>query len=195
MTQSQSDQDFDPKHRIIGAIVIVVLAVIFIPMILSNRHSAVQRPDLQPLAPNESATEPDKVAVTKLTPLEHVAEPKQPAPEIAPEQDAPSPAPPVVKSSEVEAAAAPTKARAADKAANDGWVVQVGTFSSSANAARLEKKLRAAGQPLLVERITLEGHKAVRLRVGPFHEHAAALKAQAHIHKEVGVKGVVLAYP
>lgn len=198
MTQRESGQDFDPKHRIIGAIVIVALAVILIPMILSNRQSPTERPDAQPLAPGESAAEPDKVAVTKLAPPESVDESKQATVQVAPETDAPSPAVAAAKSSEVQAAAAPTKAPAADagaKAANAGWVVQVGTFSNAANATRLEKKLRAVGQPLLVEHITLEGHKAVRLRVGPFHEHTAALKAQARIRKEVGVKGVVLAYP
>jgi DedD protein len=73
--------------------------------------------------------------------------------------------------------------------------VQVGTFSNTANATRLEKMLRAQGQPVLSERVSLGGNNAVRLRVGPFRDRAAALKARERINKDVGVKGVVLAYP
>ena len=81
------------------------------------------------------------------------------------------------------------------RSAASGWVVQVGTFADTANAARLESKLRSQGQAVLTERIELDGRKAVRLRVGPFAERAAALRAQQRIEKDVGVKGVVLAYP
>jgi DedD protein len=81
------------------------------------------------------------------------------------------------------------------KPPSSGWVVQVGTFSNAANAARLEQKLRAQRQPVLTERVDVNGTSAVRLRVGPFRDRAAALKARERINKDVGVKGVVLAYP
>jgi len=55
--------------------------------------------------------------------------------------------------------------------------------------------LRAQGQPVLSERVSLGGNNAVRLRVGPLRDRAAALKARERINKDVGVKGVVLAYP
>ena len=74
-------------------------------------------------------------------------------------------------------------------------MVQVGTFANAANANRLEQKLRAEGQPVRAEQIKIDTGKAVRLRVGPFDDRAAALKAQERIQKDVGVKGVVLAYP
>lgn len=203
MTQRESGQDFDPKHRIVGAIVVVVLAVIFIPMILSNRESPADRPDAQAVAPGESGSEQNKVAVTKLSPpetKEELTEAAAPATPQTGKTGVTSPAPESAdpKASAATSPASPTKAPAAavdTKHPTSGWVVQVGTFSNSANAARLEQKLRARGQPLLVERISLGGNEAVRLRVGPFHDRAAALKAQQRINREVGVKGVVLAYP
>lgn len=203
MTQRESGQDFDPRHRIVGAIIVVALAVIFIPMILSNRETPADRTDASNLAPRDTAVEENKVAVTKLPLPESTNAKTDPAPAAAPASDKPAEmtAPTEVKEAKAAAtptASAPAKTAAAKidaKAPGGGWVVQVGTFSNTANAARLEKKLRAEGQPLLVERISLEGGKAVRLRVGPFRERDAALKARDRIHKEVGVKGVVLAYP
>jgi DedD protein len=200
MTQRESGQDFDPKHRIVGAIVIVVFAVILIPIILSNRQSSPERPDLQPLAPGEPVAEKDRVAVTNLSPADSGRESDdagaQPHAASAPTT---ATLPPTHQKKATASSAPPsTEARASDAAStrpDSGWVVQVGTFSKSANAARLEQKLRTGGHPLLVEHITLDGNKAVRLRVGPFRDRTAALKAQARIGKEVGVKGVVLAYP
>jgi len=69
-------------------------------------------------------------------------------------------------------------------------------FNNADNAARLEEKLKAQGHNVSADNITLDGGaKAVRLRVGPFHDRPLALKAQARIQQEVGVQGVVLAYP
>jgi DedD protein len=201
MTQRESGQDFDPKHRIVGAIIVVALAVIFIPMILSNREAPGDRADAPSAAPRDTAADGNKVAVTKLPPPESTKAATDPAPAAEPSSDKPAEVAAPTEIKEAKAAAtppAPAKTPAGKTGADasrGGWVVQVGTFSNTANAARLEKKLRAEGRPLLVERISLEGHKAVRLRVGPFPDREAALKVRDRIHKEVGVKGVVLAYP
>lgn len=202
MTQREPGQDFDPKHRIIGAVVIVVLAVIFIPMILKEREPPAPRTDTQPAAATEPAGDADKVAVTTLTP-------PAPAPAFKEAESAKAASKPQTMAHETEPSGAkPNTARtataavkpqakptAATKRPDSGWVVQVGTFSNTANATRLERKLRAKGEPLLVEHIVLDGAKAVRLRVGPFNDRDAALRVQARISKEVGVKGVVLTYP
>lgn len=195
MTQRESAQNFDPKHRIVGAIVIVVLAVIFIPMILSERQSSPERTDLQPLPASEPNAEPDKIAVTTLSPADPAGNSRETG--TSPQAESTPvtvPSPPQMKAT-APPPPKPPVANVESKHPDSGWVVQVGTFSKSANATRLEQKLRAGGHPLLVEYIALDGGKAVRLRVGPFHDRTAALKAQARISKEVGVKAVVLAYP
>ncbi|HEY8554452.1 MAG TPA: SPOR domain-containing protein [Burkholderiales bacterium] len=201
MTQRDPAQDFDPKHRIIGAVVVVALGVIFIPMILGNRGV--------PPAGTAPAGEQTRVAISQVAPPAPAAEPLPAAPPTAPATPAPAaPVPadtaPAAKTMEADKAAAPrqtkqtqvAKAQAPEtRAVASGWVVQVGTFTDTANAARLESRLRSQGQAVLTERIELDGRKAVRLRVGPFAERAAALRAQQRIEKHVGVKGVVLAYP
>lgn len=199
MTQRESGQDFDPKHRIIGAIVVVALAVIFIPMILRNHESPAERSVAQSPAPDEPAVELDKVAVTKLPPPVAATESVRPPTKTETSRVAPPPPKPPEKKATASSPPAPAKkarvSNADAKHPNSGWVVQVGTFSNVTNATRLEKKLRAEGHPVLVEHITLGGKKAVRLRVGPFRDRTAALKARARIDKEVGLQGVVLAYP
>ena len=198
MTQRDSAQDFDPKHRIVGAIIVVALAVIFIPMILSDRESSTERPDAQPIAPQSLAEEPNKVAVTKLTPPAAVEEPAKSTSATAPSTEKTQAEKPAAESAGEKAAAPkPSTAPAAAEAKppSSGWVVQVGTFSNKANATRLEKKLRAEGHPVLKETVKVGGTSAVRLRVGPYADRGAALKARERVNKDVGVKGVVLAYP
>ena len=197
MKQKDSGQDFDPKHRIIGAIVVVALAVILIPMILGEREPPPAPSVPQTLAPEAAPNEEKKVAITQVT-TSPVRGQVEKAPELppapVPKQE---PVKPVAEAKPVEAKAPAAKAQspAESPRPSSGWVVQVGTFSNSANATRLERKLRAQGQPVLAERITLAGNKAVRLRVGPFPDRVSATKTQERIQKDLGVKGVVLSYP
>src|SRR5581483_10168101 len=174
MTNRDAPHEFDPKHRIIGAIVVVALAVIFVPMILSQREAPSEAP-APANAPSGQTTEENKVAITRVPPPPPaLTDPVKPIPAVS-APPAPEPAKPTAPSS--------------------GWVVQVGTFSNTANAARLEQKLRADGQPVRAEHVQLDSGKAVRLRVGPYRDRASAVKAQERIQKDVGVKGVVLAFP
>lgn len=188
MTSRDSGQDFDPKHRIVGAVVVVVLAVIFIPMVLGERAPPAAEP---PLTAGPAAGAENKVAVTKVSrPAPAGAASPAVATDSSPSAPAKEAAPPVAPPK-----ASSAKATTAAKRPAGGWVVQVGTFSNVGNADRLERKLRAGGQPVLAERIDFEGGKAVRLRIGPFQDRAAALQARERIQKDVGVQGVVLAYP
>jgi DedD protein len=198
MTNRDAPQDFDPKHRIIGAIVVVALAVIFVPMILSQREAPSERPSTPPTdQAAQGAAAETKVAITKVPPPPAMSEPIKPvAPEPAKALSAPSAPEPAKAAPKAAAAAKPAPQSAAKPAAaSSGWVVQVGTFSDTANATRLEQKLRAEGEPVRAEPLQMASGKAVRLRVGPFRDRATAVKAQERIQKDVGVKGVVLAFP
>jgi DedD protein len=212
MTQRDSGQSFDPKHRIIGAVVIVALAVVLVPMILGEREPPLESSAESPAKPagitaSAAGQTPDadtKVAVTVVTPAVKSKTPKPDAPAVpvaaAPVAPATEPAkePPqesikTAATKPVTVAKAPAKVPAAP--VTNGWVVQVGTFSNADNATRVEEKLRALGQTVRAERVTLDNGKAVRVRVGPFADKVAALKAQDRIQKETGIKVVVLAYP
>jgi len=225
--KDRSNPEFNPKHRIVGAIILVSLAVIFLPMILDEREPPTE---VKPISDIPEPKEAESLQQTKVvvTPVEELrrdkGEPSGSKPASTPVQKAQAKpgTPTEIKAPEAvtgpakdatettakgdlepgnktsKPAASPartqptrTKAQASDK----GWVVQVGTFTNTANATRLETKLKQRGHMTSMENITLKGTKAVRLRVGPFRDKSLALKAQAQIHKDVGVSGVVLAYP
>jgi len=201
--------EFNPKHRIVGAIVIVAFAVIVLPLILRGRE-----PPPAPRGAGETASArgviaETKVVVTPVTP----DEPKvKTVPETAPKtevktavtESAPKPEPkpavpaqkPVAenKSAPVPAPEKTAKAAVKEKIAK-GWMVQVGTFSNTENAARLRDKLASHGHAVHAETVTLHGKRVMRLRVGPYRDKTEAMKAIAQIHKLTGVQGVALAYP
>jgi DedD protein len=205
---------FNPKHRIIGAIVLVALAVILVPLVLDEREPPSDLKGISEIPARQSnlaATE-TKVVVT---PVANLANPEKNGPNQTPTDStktpATSPAETTVVETQPETPAEPaeksktakpkTQAKASEaektKAAvpAKGWIVQVGVYSNADNAARVSEKLKSHGLAVTAESVKIEGGKAMRLRVGPYRERAAALKAQAQIQKEVGVQGMVLAYP
>ena len=193
--------EFNPKHRIIGAIVIVALAVIFLPMILDEREPpselkkladipsrgdvAETRVVVSPVPAPEVKTSGD--AATPATPVAEPAVKPEPKPETPVKKPEPAPA-------KVKPSTKTTVEHAAEKITK-GWVVQVGTFSNAENAAKLRDSLKGHGHAVHAESVSLNGGKAVRLRVGPFREKSEAVKALAQIQKESGTEGVVQAYP
>ncbi|MHB8535561.1 MAG: SPOR domain-containing protein [Sulfuricaulis sp.] len=201
--------EFNPKHRIVGAIVIVALVVIVVPLILNRREPPVDAsPPGEPAARGEIAGTPDtKLVVTPVLPLETQAAggntstkavtptvdsaPKPQAPAVAPVEKPPA----VKKPPAAPASAKTTKSSSVAEKITKGWIVQVGTFSNRENAIHLRNKLVSHGHGVHTETVTLAGKKATRLRVGPFREKRQAEKAQALIRKETGVRGAVQTYP
>ncbi len=187
--------EFSPKHRIVGAIVLVALVVIFVPMILSGREPPPELKGAREAPPRAEVTE-TKMVVTPV-PAEEPQPPEStetmkvvqvpvepmPVPETRPalpaekpaEAKKPEPAPPKLAAVKIE----------------DGWMVQVGTFTNLQNATRLRDKLKSLGLSVHSDSVTVSGKKAMRLRVGPYAERAKADRAQAQIRKETGVAGVV----
>lgn len=198
--------DFNPKHRIVGAIIIVALVVIFVPMILNQREPP---PDVRPGVPTARGQIAEtRVVVTPVTPEESgtvaggvtVVQNETPAAGSAPKPETPPAAPAEKPAAPKKPPAAPTngkaaKASAATEKITKGWIVQVGTFSNKENAIHLRSKLSSHGHDVHTETVMLAGKKATRLRVGPFRDKPQAEKAQAQIRKETGVQGVVQTYP
>ncbi len=189
--------EFSPKHRIVGAIVLVALVVIFVPMILSGREPPPELKGVREAPPRAEVTE-TKMVVTPVPAEEPqppestetmkvVQVPVEPKPLPMPEAKpvAPVEKPPEAKKPE------PAPAKPAAVKIEDGWMVQVGTFTNLQNATRLRDKLKTLGLSVHTDTVTVSGKKAMRLRVGPYAERAKADRAQAQIRKETGVAGVV----
>jgi DedD protein len=195
--------DFLLKQRLVGAVVLVALGVIFIPMLLEGpdqtlvpEMEALPEPiDRQLSKPLDDFPAPDAIPVE---PQESVVlgdpEP-EPAEENRPEETAP---PPAAKTDRQEAPLPPVPAPG-EKRSQPGplgsWVVQAGSFSSEQNALRLRDKLREAGFVTQVEKARVGGKSHYRVRVGPFLERADAEKSQKRLLARHSIKGRVLSYP
>ncbi len=187
--------EFDPKHRIVGAIVLVALVVIFVPMILSGREPPPELKGAREAAPRAEVTE-TKTVVTPV-PVEQPQPPE--SSEAMKVVEVPVEPKPVPESKPAAPAEKPAEAKKPDPAPakpaaakiEDGWMVQVGTFTNLQNATRLRDKLKSLGLSVHTDTVTVSGKKAMRLRVGPFADRAKADRAQAQIRKETGVAGVV----
>jgi DedD protein len=200
--------EFNPKHRIVGAIIIVALVVIFVPMILSERqppseagsgaetaaHNEIAntRVVVTPVVADQPAAAETSETTTKTVTLP--ADEPAAKPEVKPVVPAEHPAP-AKQTPSAPAKEKIAKATAAVEKITKGWVVQVGTFSNTENAIRLRDKLKSHEHTVHTETVTVAGKKAMRLRVGPFRDKEQAEYAQSRIRRETGVQGAVLAYP
>jgi cell division septation protein DedD len=209
------------KQRLIGAIVLVALAVIFVPMLLKGpdvkEPDAAQVPLSMPATPGEDyetrelplaapGTAPAG-GVLGLTPAEPEAlPPPEAATPIAGNASAPAPVAPasVAKpaAATVSADAAPSFAEAAKPAEAEApapvraagkFMVNIGSFSNTANANALVAKLRAKQLPVLADKVTLASGAAMRVRVGPYADRATAEAARLRAEEVTGAPGKVVA--
>lgn len=185
------------KNRLVGAAVLLVLAVIVLPLLFDGANQQALMSDLRMPVPPEV---PDAAALIdggRSTLAEAKNEvlrehaPVEPEPEPAvPVAVAPSPAEPVPESSPAPATsqpAAPADERLAKLA--EAWDVQVAAGSSAEGAERLRSTLVAAGYKARVRR----NATIYRVVVGPVlrREDALALRsalaADARVGKPAGL--------
>lgn len=166
------------RQRLIGAIAIAVLLVVFVPMILDSEQ---RKPGSGPMLdiPNRDKAAPLPPASAPLIPHKPLpaeppkaAQPATPAPAATPAKaPAPSPAP---VPAPVKAAAAPPSPQL------EGFAVQVGAFKDEEKLKEARERLAAAGIPHYTQRLDNAGG-LTRLRAGPFPTREAADSALAKI--------------
>ncbi|RJQ48371.1 MAG: hypothetical protein C4528_02610 [Gammaproteobacteria bacterium] len=179
------------KHRLTGAIILVILAVIFVPMLLDGESPTTITETNIPPKPDEFSS--------KVIPLDKIIQPVLPetfpsvssAPSQPPETaPAAAPTPPAAE----PAPAAPGKTQGA--ASKPGaWVVQLGSFSSEQNAMALRDQLRTKGYTAFVEKTKSGAAPLYRVNVGPELERARAEATRDALEKDMKQKGMVLHYP
>lgn len=127
-------------------------------------------------------------------PLPRAEAPPQPLPDAdtdgdetpPPKDPARAPAAPAPAAAAASAKAPPAEAKEPDKpqAPAGGWYVQVGSYSSQANARGVLQKLFGLGMPTVINTIQVGKTLWYRVRVGPYDSEAKAQKAFATIKKE-----------
>lgn len=198
------------KQRLVGAAVLVALAVIVVPIVLNFGHerewwgqrSSVPEPPPQgfvtrvlPLeqwgrqAESDLANgaavldRPAQPPVTKDAPPATASSAKTPAPKTA----APPPA-----STVPPAPSAPTPAA---PAAAGEWAIQLASFSSKKNADDLTAFLVQKGFRAFVEQGGQGGDKVYRVRIGPEKERERADALRERVERETQLRAIVLRYP
>jgi DedD protein len=208
--------DHKLKQRLTGAIVLVALAVIFVPIILEGpdddwtprSHSIPEQPQMDyrasmelELPGPEPAAEPSSGSViTEALKLQETAPAVDQSPQV--EQQPP----PAAEKAPVAVATPPKPARAAppppppkaEKAAQPplkGWFVQVGSFGQEMNASGLRERLKSAGYDARLHKVSIGKGYAYRVLVGPASTRAGAEKTAARLKSGQQLAGMVIEYP
>jgi DedD protein len=201
--------DIALKQRLVGAGVLIALAVIVLPMLLGGRPDgtiADSRKIEVPPQPEELDFETRRFPVGESAqaraqePAE--SQPARPLPvpgrqEVSPSEpdetvEAPVQETPVpTASSETPTLPQPIPEPPTDDASR--WVVQVASFGSMANANRLSSRLEALGYAVMLDSIRASTGTLHRVRVGPYPDRSAASKTVSRIQEQVGnVKPAVI---
>ena len=199
------------KQRLIGAAVLVALAVIFLPMLVQGPapDSGVSDVPLSmPDAPAGNFETRDLPLVTPGTAPDGgaVGMPAVPADgDALPTVDTASTAPaastavPLGDSGAATATATPLPSASPEMfpapTAGGDYAVHFGSFSSSAAADQLVGSLRASQLPGYREQGLVAGKPVWRVRIGPYASRADAEAARlraAHVRDDVGARVIVL---
>lgn len=218
------------KQRLVGASVLLALAVVVLPMLLGGAPDALQdsRPIDLPPKPQEltfdtrrfpvGQQEPDAPSVLAQqspapspsapaeavpgnaeTPMEATAEDSADvtaegaaegqAPELqalaetpaGPAAEVAEPAPDATLEVLPTATADVLESAVPADAVTGRYLVQVASFSSTANANRLSERLRGEGLPVLLDTIDSAAGRLHRVRIGPYDDAGAAEAALAQV--------------
>ncbi|WP_295719614.1 SPOR domain-containing protein [uncultured Halovibrio sp.] len=186
------------KQRIIGALIIVSLAVIFLPMLFDEPHQARREQTLE--VPPEPEMEPVEV--------EQPREPEMPESEEAPEiptadegeverdgardekitatRDEPEPDP------VSEAEPTPEVEQEESGALRGAWLVRLGSFSNRDNALKLRDSVRDQGMDAHSETVENDKGTFTRVFAGPFVDEQKAVSAMEQLESEFNLEAMVV---
>jgi DedD protein len=195
------------RHRLIGAVVLVLAGVIGFPLLFDTQPRPVavdipieipDRNKVKPLAPPQlpqasgkvtqapaPAPAPAAPVITESKP-EPVAAPapvakaEPPAPVEAKVESKPEPRP-EPKAAEAAKAKALQDAKSVDAASGGRYVVQVGAFAEKDKARQAQQKLERAGLRNYTNVAETKNGTRIRVRAGPFASRAEADKAAQKI--------------
>ena len=200
------------KQRMVGALVLVALAVIFLPMLFTREDEQRQIQVDAPTAPQVPVMPQVQVEPVAVPEPQPIAEEPAPPEEVAQEQVAPAPAapapaptpvvskpvapvkPPAVTPAQT-VAQAPAKLDTTQKRVDANglpvsWSVQLVSLSNRASADNLQKTLRNQGYNAYVR----SSGGMNRVFVGPLLERAEADRLRDMLGKQQNLKGFVVRF-
>ncbi len=203
------------KQRMVGALVLVALAVIFLPMLFTREDEMRQVRVEAPQAPAMPSLPEVKVDPVTVPQPQEVAEAPQSAPVVVDESTAPAstPSQPITASPQTQAQAQPVKPQAAAPAAKVetkpaatpaqaapskidvnglpvSWSIQLASLSNRAGAEKLQQTLRSQGYNAYIR----SAGGMNRVYVGPLIERAEAERVRDAVNRQNSLKGFVVRF-
>ncbi|AKO52709.1 sporulation protein [Marinobacter psychrophilus] len=199
------------KQRIIGALVLISLAVIFVPMIFDEPHSgrnstSINIPEEPPFP--EVSTEPPPQ--TSMPEYQNVSGPAAAdrasgsgdfklIEEVTPEPATPTTAsntvtlPPVaeVKPAPAQPEPGPQTEEEFSRSLEGAWVVQLGSFGDADNARRLRDSAREKGYSSHLQEFSRGDTRLTRVFSGPFASKSESEAAKAALDKAFSLNSLV----
>jgi len=179
------------RRRLVGAIALVLLMVVVLPMVLKDRAASQPQDKITITLPGEHQT----VTPAATSDFDSSIVPTEPSTTDTPE--------PAVAADPEAAPATTTEKAASSKEApvnvttkpkeegNHKFYVQIGVFSDEANVKQLQGKLSDLGYKSQTEKIDTEKGKKIRLRTQLFGDRNEAAIALENI-KDAGLTGMVV---
>jgi DedD protein len=187
MARSISDEELQLKkrarRRLVGAIALVTLVVIFLPMVLESEPKpvgqdiAIRIPSQEsgdfaarhaPAVPKPAAPVPVETAPAKQSsPVPAIAQ-STPAPAVAAQKDAEAPTPDKPAAGPASPAPPQKVTQKAENGSHSQFVVLLGAFSNMANAKQRQAKLAALGIKFYSETVKTATGEKLRVRAGPY---------------------------
>ncbi|MCW3148863.1 SPOR domain-containing protein [Stutzerimonas stutzeri] len=185
------------KQRMVGALVLIALAVIFVPMLFTRqndlRHVSVDAPampatpsiskvEMEPIAVPEPASIPEGLEIAEETVDEASA---APTPQATPEER-----PTVATQSDAVQSAPQEQARLDANKLPVSWSIQLASLSNRASAETLQKTLRSQGYNAYIR--VADGMN--RVFVGPLIERDEANRLRDQLQRQQKLNGFVVRF-
>ncbi len=191
------------KQRLVGAAVLIALAVIFLPSFfqrdkpveIDTRSQIPAAPSIEPIVINKSV-KPDGATVPKASEL------FQPAPvdkvvNKSTDSQKQKPAVTLSKDADIEKSTAKTTkvdAKLNAKGVPVGWVLQVASFKSKDSAEKFAKTLSQGNDKAYFKSVETSQGQFYRVYLGPLIDKNQALAKQKTIDKKHKVKSQLLRF-
>jgi DedD protein len=179
------------RRRLIGAIALVLAAVIALPMVFdSEPRQSPPAVSVRIPAEDDSGFRPKVTPKTPAAPVEPAKPEAPPAPKASDKAAAKVAEKPAAKTPAKPPAAEEAERKRAEAALAGGeqFVVQVGAFKDGDKVKEVVSKLSAAKLPHYTEPIAIAGGTATRVRVGPYPNRDTAERVLKQL-QELGLKG------
>lgn len=196
-TPNLDDVRRQSRHRLIGASLLVLVAVVGFPMVFDTQPRPIPvdlpihipaQPAISPLTPLAAAPAASEVPPADAPPAPAVVAPVKPV-----AQPAEKPAEKAAEKPAAKAAAPAPGAQTSTKpdASGERFVVQVGAYADVASARVVRQKIERAGLKTYTQVAKTQQGNRTRVRLGPFNSRAEAERAAQKI-KSLGLTPSIL---